>query len=172
DGSVTVTTVTCALSCLARARPCSRAFVASSEPSVAIRICLYIDDLLTAASLNVRFAPKSGHYSWPFRKSALCHSRPNAPQQTEPACNAPFKGVAQGAGLSTILLGDERRAGRRRWMTRICVTWDVLLVLLNPPQDFTSCSAGARPGHPRCPCEQSQQIASLFDHLIQRGRGA
>src|SRR5262249_41654088 len=42
-GSVTVTTVTCALSCLARASPCSRAFVASSEPSVAIRICLYID---------------------------------------------------------------------------------------------------------------------------------
>jgi hypothetical protein len=31
------------LSCLARASPCSRAFVASSEPSVAIRICLYID---------------------------------------------------------------------------------------------------------------------------------
>src|SRR5262245_46609017 len=30
----------------------------------------------------------------------------------------------------------------------ICVTWDVLLVLLNPPQDFTSCRAGARPGHP------------------------
>src|SRR5262245_56294440 len=42
-GSVTVTMVTCALSCLARASPCSRAFVASSEPSVAIRICLYID---------------------------------------------------------------------------------------------------------------------------------
>src|SRR5215471_6257938 len=42
-GSVTVTTVTGALSCLARASPCSRAFVASSEPSVAIRICLYID---------------------------------------------------------------------------------------------------------------------------------
>jgi len=28
------------------------------------------------------------------------------------------------------------------------VTWDVLLVLLNPPQDFASCRAGARPGHP------------------------
>jgi ABC-type uncharacterized transport system substrate-binding protein len=27
-----------------------------------------------------------------------------------------------------------------------CVTWDVLLVLLNPPQDLTSCRAGARPG--------------------------
>jgi hypothetical protein len=33
-------------------------------------------------------------------------------------------------------------------MVRICVTWDVLLVLLNPPQDFTFCRAGARPGHP------------------------
>src|SRR5262245_6458817 len=33
-------------------------------------------------------------------------------------------------------------------MMRICVTWDLLLVLLNPPQDFTSCRAGARPGHP------------------------
>src|SRR6516164_7697526 len=33
-------------------------------------------------------------------------------------------------------------------MVRICVTWDVLLVLLNPPQDLTSCRAGARPGHP------------------------
>src|SRR5262245_38975837 len=37
---------------------------------------------------------------------------------------------------------------RRRWMVRICVTWDVLLVLLNPPQDSTSCRAEARPGHP------------------------
>src|SRR5262245_42440334 len=27
-------------------------------------------------------------------------------------------------------------------MVRICVTWDVLLVLLNPPQDFTSRRAG------------------------------
>src|SRR6266481_2663876 len=33
-------------------------------------------------------------------------------------------------------------------MVRICVTWDVLLVLLVPPQDFTFCRAGARPGHP------------------------
>src|SRR6516165_7294931 len=33
-------------------------------------------------------------------------------------------------------------------MVRTCVTWDVLLVLLNPPQDLTSCRAGARPGHP------------------------
>src|SRR5262245_45442104 len=30
------------------------------------------------------------------------------------------------------------RSCRRRWMVRICVTWDVLLVLLNPPQDSTS----------------------------------
>src|SRR6516165_2384202 len=27
-------------------------------------------------------------------------------------------------------------------MVPICVTWDVLLVLLNPPRDFTSCRAG------------------------------
>src|SRR5262245_40477139 len=40
------------------------------------------------------------------------------------------------------------RSCRRRWVVRICVTWDVLLVLLNPPQDLTSCRAGARPGHP------------------------
>src|SRR5215831_3707391 len=33
-------------------------------------------------------------------------------------------------------------------MVRIFVTWDVLLVLLNPPQDFMSCRVGARPGHP------------------------
>src|SRR6516164_9294112 len=33
-------------------------------------------------------------------------------------------------------------------MVRTCVTWDVLLVLLNPLQDLTSCRAGARPGHP------------------------
>jgi hypothetical protein len=33
-------------------------------------------------------------------------------------------------------------------MVWICVTWDGLLVLLNPPQDSTSCRAGARPGHP------------------------
>src|SRR5262249_34978217 len=46
---------------------------------------------------------------------------------------------------------------------------DVLLVLLNPPQDFTSCRAGARPGHPITRREQSQQIASLFDHLISAG---
>src|SRR5262245_31876778 len=98
-GSVTVTTVTCALSCLARARPCSRAFVASSEPSVAIRICLYIDDLLTAASLNVRFAPKSGHYSWPFRKSALCQSRPDALQQTAPLLDR-LVGAAEEGGRS------------------------------------------------------------------------
>src|SRR6516162_4128768 len=42
-------------------------------------------------------------------------------------------------------------------MVRTCVTWDVLLVLLNPPQDLTSCRAGARPGHPISGCEQSQQ---------------
>src|SRR5215831_13108991 len=58
-GSVTVTTVTCALSCLARASPCSRAFVASSEPSVAIRICLYIDDLVTAAFAVIRLMTRS-----------------------------------------------------------------------------------------------------------------
>src|SRR6266446_4262288 len=33
-------------------------------------------------------------------------------------------------------------------MVWICVTWDGLLVLLNPPQDSRSCRAGARPGHP------------------------
>src|SRR5437867_2986325 len=33
-------------------------------------------------------------------------------------------------------------------MVWICVTWDGLLVLLDPPQDSTSCRAGARPGHP------------------------
>src|SRR5262249_11006048 len=33
-------------------------------------------------------------------------------------------------------------------MVQVCVTWDVLLVLLNPSQDFTSFRAGARPGHP------------------------
>jgi len=29
----------------------------------------------------VRFAPKSGHHSWPLRQSALCQKRTNAPQQ-------------------------------------------------------------------------------------------
>src|SRR5262245_3075244 len=51
-------------------------------------------------------------------------------------------------------------------MMRICVTWDLLLVLLNPPQDFTSCRAGARPGHPISGCEQSQQRSALLDHLV------
>src|SRR5262245_29771495 len=79
-----------------------------------------------------------------------------------------LKGRA-GSRFGHDLTWYERRAGRRRWMTRICVTWDVLLVLLNPPHDFTSCRAGARPGHPITRREQSQQIASLFDHLISAG---
>src|SRR5262245_31988468 len=58
------------------------------------------------------------------------------------------------------------RSCRRRWMVRICVTWDVLLVLLNPPQDSTSCRVGARPGHPITGREQAQQAAQLFDHLV------
>src|SRR5690606_10203032 len=40
--AVTVTTVTFAPSALARARPCLRPLSASSEPSVAMRMCLYI----------------------------------------------------------------------------------------------------------------------------------
>src|SRR5262245_2133289 len=46
QGSVTVTTVTRAFCCFARASPCSTALVAKAEPSVAIRICLYILCLL------------------------------------------------------------------------------------------------------------------------------
>src|SRR5215471_21459096 len=52
-------------------------------------------------------------------------------------------------------------------MVRTCVTWDVLLVLLNPPQDLTSCRAEARPGHPisglmHC----SKRYCDLVDHLV------
>src|SRR5262249_25629646 len=42
QGSVTVTTVTCAPSCLARSKPAATALPASSDPSVAIRMCLYM----------------------------------------------------------------------------------------------------------------------------------
>src|SRR5262249_12775009 len=45
-GSVAVTTVNCAPSCLARSKPAATALPASSDPSVAIRICLYIVVLL------------------------------------------------------------------------------------------------------------------------------
>ena|SRR5215470_2630877 len=50
-------------------------------------------------------------------------------------------------------------------VVRICVTWDVLLVLLNPPQDFTSCRAGARPGHPISGLTHCSK-KTLFDHLV------
>ena len=46
------------------------------------------------------------------------------------------------------------------------MTWDVLLVLLKPPQDLTSCRAGARPGHPISGHNAAQQKAPLFDHLV------
>src|SRR5262245_21710097 len=61
------------------------------------------------------------------------------------------------------------RSCRRRWMVRICVTWDVLLVLLNPPQDSTSCRAGARPGHPITGREQMQQRVVLFNYFVGTG---
>jgi hypothetical protein len=43
------------------------------------------------------------------------------------------------------------------------LTWDVLLVLLNPPQDFMSCRAGARPGHP-ISCQKLRKVG--FDHFL------
>jgi hypothetical protein len=58
---------------------------------------------------------------------------------------------------------DRCRSCRRAWVTQICVTWDVLCVLLNPPQDFTPCRAGARPGHPikrHMQCSKLQPIRS------------
>src|SRR6516162_1617507 len=52
-------------------------------------------------------------------------------------------------------------------MVRTCVTWDVLLVLLNPPQDLTSCRAGARPGHPISgQTHAPQQTIQLSDRMV------
>src|SRR5260370_12343590 len=53
-------------------------------------------------------------------------------------------------------------------MAWICVTWDGLLVLLNPPQDSTSCRAGARPGHP---ISRHMQCSTtlLFNHFVGAG---
>src|SRR4249919_2049304 len=58
-GSVTVTAVTLALSSLARSKPAATALPARSDPSVAMRICLYILTLVSLGhggrlSLNLR----------------------------------------------------------------------------------------------------------------------
>src|SRR6516162_2318227 len=54
-------------------------------------------------------------------------------------------------------------------MVRTCVTWDVLLVLLNPPQDLTSCRAGARPGHPISGLRQCSKRRTWVARAGERG---
>src|SRR5262249_39153637 len=59
-GSVTVTAVTLAFSSLASARPVATALPASSDPSVAIRICLYIGVVPLPAMVGASFR-RDGH---------------------------------------------------------------------------------------------------------------